>query len=125
VIREQHTRNIGYCFDIGHATVEGGLSWPIQARLAEPYYISVYMKDFIWEKGPEGWSPTWCPLGEGVVDRSFGRPGADDRSHAQGPARTPGMAGLTVRLRRLRLWRRLGGAGLWKHAHLHARGLGS
>jgi len=71
VIREQHTRNIGYCFDIGHATVEGGLSWPIQARLAEPYYISVYMKDFIWEKGPEGWSPTWCPLGEGVVDRSF------------------------------------------------------
>jgi sugar phosphate isomerase/epimerase len=71
VMREKGIENVGYCFDIGHATVEGGLSWPIQARLAEPYYTAVYVKDFNWKKGKEGWIPDWCPLGEGMVDRSF------------------------------------------------------
>ena len=51
-MREKGIEHIGYCFDIGHATVEGGLSWPIEARLAEPFdYTSVYMKDFkVWVK---------------------------------------------------------------------------
>jgi sugar phosphate isomerase/epimerase len=59
------------CFDIGHATIEGGLSWPIQARLAEPYYTLVYVKDFRWAKGPKGWDVDWCPLGEGMIHREF------------------------------------------------------
>jgi sugar phosphate isomerase/epimerase len=71
VMRTHQIRNVGMCFDIGHALVEGGLSWPIQARLAEPYYAAVYVKDFTWKKGTEGWRPASCPLGEGMVDRSF------------------------------------------------------
>jgi sugar phosphate isomerase/epimerase len=71
VLRDHRVKNVGICFDIAHATVEGGLSWPIQARLAEPFYSAVYVKDFIWSKGPRGWEPKWCPLGEGMVDRSF------------------------------------------------------
>ena len=63
--------NVGYCFDIGHATIEGGLSWPIQARLAEPYYTAVNFKDFNWAKGPKGWQPVWCPLGKGMIDPAF------------------------------------------------------
>jgi sugar phosphate isomerase/epimerase len=62
---------MGFCFDIGHATVEGGLSWPIEARLAEPFYTAVIAKDFYWKKGPGGWKDEWVPLGEGMVSRAF------------------------------------------------------
>ena len=62
---------MGIAFDIGHATLEGGLSWPIQARLAEPRYSVVYVKDFRWEKQAKGWEPVWCALGEGMVSSKF------------------------------------------------------
>ena len=64
-------RHLGIAFDIGHATLEGGLSWPIQARLAEPHYTVVYVKDFRWEKREKSWTSVWCPLGEGMVNRKF------------------------------------------------------
>lgn len=62
---------LGACFDIGHATLEGGLSWPIQAKLLEPFFTCVYIKDFRWEKKERGWKSEWCPLGEGMVHREF------------------------------------------------------
>jgi sugar phosphate isomerase/epimerase len=71
VLREHRVRNVGIGFDIGHATIEGGLSWPIQARLAEPLYTIVYVKDFVWGKDSSGWLPVWCPLGDGMIHRSF------------------------------------------------------
>jgi sugar phosphate isomerase/epimerase len=64
-------KDIGVCFDIGHATLEGGLSWPIQARLMEPWYVAVFLKDFEWQKTEKGWQPAWCNFGEGAVQRSF------------------------------------------------------
>ena len=64
-------RDIGIAFDIGHATLEGGLSWPIQVRLAEPSFTVVYVKDFRWEKREAGWASAWVPLGDGMVDRKF------------------------------------------------------
>jgi len=63
--------SIGIAFDIGHATLEGGLSWPIQARLAEPRYSLVYVKDFRWERSDKGWAPVWCALGQGMVSKKF------------------------------------------------------
>jgi sugar phosphate isomerase/epimerase len=71
VIRALPPADIGIAFDIGHATLEGGLSWPIQAHLAEPRYSVVYVKDFRWEKQVAGWKPVWCPLGDGMVSRKF------------------------------------------------------
>ena len=71
MIRDLDPKHIGVCFDIGHATLEGGLSWPIQARLMEPFYVAVYLKDFQWEKTAKGWQPLWCNFGEGTVQRSF------------------------------------------------------
>ena len=71
MIRDLDPRHIGFCFDIGHATVEGGLSWPTEARLAEPFYTAVIVKDFYWKKEAGGWKDTWCPLGEGMVSRTF------------------------------------------------------
>jgi sugar phosphate isomerase/epimerase len=71
MIHDLDPREIGFCFDIGHATLEGGLSWPIQARLAEPFLTAVMVKDFYWKKEAKGWKDTWCPLGEGMVNRGF------------------------------------------------------
>lgn len=71
VLQGLNPADIGMAFDIGHATLEGGLSWPIQARLAEPYYSVVYVKDFRWEKSDKGWASVWCPLGQGMVNKKF------------------------------------------------------
>ena len=70
-VRPLTPADMGIAFDIGHATLEGGLSWPIQARLAEPRYSVVYVKDFRWEKQAKGWEPVWCALGEGMVSSKF------------------------------------------------------
>jgi sugar phosphate isomerase/epimerase len=71
MIKDLDPRDVGVCFDIGHATLEGGLSWPIQARLLEPFYVAVFLKDFRWEQGAKGWEPVWCNFGEGTVHREF------------------------------------------------------
>jgi sugar phosphate isomerase/epimerase len=71
MIKDLDPKTMGICFDIGHATLEGGLSWPIQARLMEPYYVAVFLKDFRWEKTEKGWQPIWCNFGEGAVQKSF------------------------------------------------------
>jgi len=71
VIREFDPKYLGVFFDIGHATLEGGYSWPIQARLIQPYIGAVYVKDFAWNKTVNGWEARWCPLGEGAVHREF------------------------------------------------------
>ncbi|MBI4663988.1 MAG: sugar phosphate isomerase/epimerase [Verrucomicrobia bacterium] len=71
LIKDFDPKYIGVCFDIGHATLEGGYSWPIQARLMERHYIAVFVKDFFWQKGAKGWRASWCPLGEGMVNPAF------------------------------------------------------
>lgn len=70
-IKDLDPTYLGVCFDIAHATVEGGLSWPIEARLMEPFYVAVFLKDFRWEKTAGGWQPRWCHFGEGTVDKKF------------------------------------------------------
>jgi sugar phosphate isomerase/epimerase len=70
-IKDLPPQQIGICFDISHATIEGGLSWPIEARLMEPFYTAVFVKDFWWEKTNKGWQPHWCNLGEGAVQKAF------------------------------------------------------
>ena len=62
---------MGVCFDIGHATLEGGTSWPIQARLMEQQLTAVLVKDFVWQRTAKGWESKWVMLGEGMVDRQF------------------------------------------------------
>jgi len=72
IIRDLDPAHMGMCFDIGHATIEGGLSWPIEAKLIEPFYTAVYVKDFLWKKNAKGvWAESWCNLGDGMVNREF------------------------------------------------------
>jgi hypothetical protein len=37
----------------------------------EPYLVSVFFKDFRWERTAKGWQPTWCNFGTGAVEKSF------------------------------------------------------
>jgi sugar phosphate isomerase/epimerase len=63
-------RTVGYDFDIGHATAEGGVGgWSVALRLALPRIKMVTARDFYWAKDSSGkWKPVPCPLGEGMVD---------------------------------------------------------
>jgi len=70
-LRDLDPRHVGGCFDIAHATVEGGLAWPLHARLMADRFVAVFCKDFFWEKTAGGQTLRWCPFGEGVVQRSF------------------------------------------------------
>jgi sugar phosphate isomerase/epimerase len=58
---------IGNAFDIRHATVEGGLAWPVSFNLMQAHLGAVYVKDFQWK----GRRPENVPLGEGQVDPAF------------------------------------------------------
>jgi sugar phosphate isomerase/epimerase len=70
MIRSTDPRTVGYDFDIGSATAEGGMGgWTIALRLALPRLKMVTARDFVWSKDAGGvWRLTPCPLGEGMVD---------------------------------------------------------
>jgi L-ribulose-5-phosphate 3-epimerase len=71
MIKGLDPRSMGVCFDIGHATIEGGLSHPIEARLLQRHFTAVFVKDFLWERTENVWRERWVPLGDGMVDKSF------------------------------------------------------
>ncbi|MGC6442505.1 MAG: sugar phosphate isomerase/epimerase family protein [Rubripirellula sp.] len=60
--------DIGVAYDIRHASVEGGTSWPTTWRMIEPKVQTVYVKDFQWEEGPR---PVNVPLGQGRISENF------------------------------------------------------
>ncbi len=61
-------RWIGSQYDVRHATVEGGKSWPLGMKLLSPFIRSTVIKDFRWEKIKGKWKDLHVPLGEGMVD---------------------------------------------------------
>lgn len=71
MIHDLDSKYMGICFDIGHATIEGGYAWALHNRLMEPHFCAVYVKDFTWSKGSQGWQAKLCPLGEGMVNADF------------------------------------------------------
>jgi sugar phosphate isomerase/epimerase len=70
LLKDYDARWVGSNFDIGHATVEGGLGgWVNSTRLMAPFIRGTAIKDFRWERNAKGeWEPRWCPLGEGMVN---------------------------------------------------------
>ena len=60
--------DMGVAYDIRHASVEGGTSWPTTWRMIEPRVQTVYVKDFQWEASAR---PVNVPLGQGRVPASF------------------------------------------------------
>lgn len=72
LIKDLDPKHMAMCFDIGHATAEGGYAWETHAQLMLPHAGAIYVKDFTWAKTEKrGWRATWCPLGRGMVNQSF------------------------------------------------------
>ncbi|TWT65496.1 sugar phosphate isomerase/epimerase family protein [Crateriforma conspicua] len=60
-------KDLAVAYDIRHATVEGGTSWPLTFQLIRPHIDTVYVKDFDWD----GTKVINVPLGQGMVDPAF------------------------------------------------------
>ena len=71
MVKDFAVKDLAIAFDIRHATVEGGLAWPVHFNLAQPHLGSVFLKDFIWEKHASKWRIKNVPLGSGQVDPAF------------------------------------------------------
>ena len=59
--------HLGVAYDLRHAMVEGGTSWPTAWRLIQPHVRTLYVKDFDWKDG----RVVNVPLGSGRVEKSF------------------------------------------------------
>jgi sugar phosphate isomerase/epimerase len=69
LLKDRNPEFIGVQYDARHATVEGGVSWPLGMKLLAPWIRTTDIKDFIWEKNDKGeWKIKNVPLGEGMVD---------------------------------------------------------
>ena len=67
--RNQHGRlfppqDLGLAYDIRHAQVEGGLSWPTHFSLVQSHVAAICVKDFVWDNA----KVKNVPLGQGRVN---------------------------------------------------------
>jgi len=67
LLRDLDPKAIGVQYDIRHAVVEGGQSWPLALRLLAPWIRCRDIKDFKWQQSPGKAVIEDVPLGEGVV----------------------------------------------------------
>jgi len=68
LVRDLDPRWLGVQYDIRHATVEGGESWPVGLRLLAPWIRCSDIKDFRWQQSPGKLVIEDVPMGEGVVN---------------------------------------------------------
>jgi sugar phosphate isomerase/epimerase len=72
MVKDFDPKDIGVHFDIGHATVESGLSWPTSFALVKDRIGAVIVKDFYWKHTPgEGAKTVWVPIGQGSIQPRF------------------------------------------------------
>ncbi|MBL9182451.1 MAG: TIM barrel protein [Verrucomicrobiaceae bacterium] len=69
IMREYPAADFSFCFDILHATCEGGKSWPLEFNLVRDHLGAAYFKDYKWE----GRKMVTCPLGEGQVEPEYAK----------------------------------------------------
>jgi sugar phosphate isomerase/epimerase len=76
IMRDLDPRLVGINYDVGHATIEGGLGgWIASFGICGPHLRGIALKDFVWAKDARGsWREQWKPIGEGMVkfDQFFG-----------------------------------------------------
>lgn len=67
VLKDIDPKDLGMAYDIRHAAVEGGTSWPLTFRMIRDHIDTVYVKDYTWV----GNKVKNVPLGDGLVDLKF------------------------------------------------------
>ncbi len=81
LIKDIPADQIGSAFDIRHATIEAGLSWPVLYDVMKPHIGAVSVKDFDWD----GRKTKHVPLGTGRVDPKFFKTLKQDHFHNRFP----------------------------------------
>ncbi|TWU22508.1 Xylose isomerase-like TIM barrel [Novipirellula galeiformis] len=67
IAADQPKQQLAVAFDIRHATVEAGLSWPVHWSMLREHVGALYCKDFRWDQA----KVENVPLGLGLVPDSF------------------------------------------------------
>lgn len=67
VLRQLDPQHLGCVYDLRHATVEAGQSWPTLHEVLKPHIKAYSVKDFAWRDR----ETQNVPLGEGRVDSQF------------------------------------------------------
>ena len=68
ILELANLESFGAQYDIRHAVVEGGLSWPNGIKLIKDNIKTIVLKDFKWGQINGVWKPVNVPIGEGMVD---------------------------------------------------------
>lgn len=68
LLKDTEQETMAAQYDIYHAVVEGGRSWPNGIRLLQDRIANIVIKDFRWEKIDGSWQVYKTRLGEGMVD---------------------------------------------------------
>ena len=72
LVKDINPQQLGIHFDIGHATVEAGQSWPTSFALVKDHIGAVIVKDFYWRHTPgKGSTVVWVPIGQGAIQPRF------------------------------------------------------
>jgi sugar phosphate isomerase/epimerase len=69
IMKDLDPKSVGINYDVGHATIEGGLGgWINSLHISGAHLRGIAVKDFAWAKDPHGkWQAQWKPIGEGMV----------------------------------------------------------
>src|SRR5581483_328102 len=69
LLKDFDPQSVGVNYDVGHATVEGGMGgWINSFHIMGPYLRGIAVKDFVWANDAKGaWKAQWTPLGDGMV----------------------------------------------------------
>lgn len=102
IMKDFKPAEFSFAFDIYHATVEGGLSWPLDLSLVGDHLGAVYFKDCKWigRGKAEG-----VPLGEGqaspdfakmLIKRSFAGPVSLHTEYMKGDVKDPAFVQASI-----------------------------
>jgi len=63
LLRDFDPAVVGVNYDVGHATIEGGIGgWIDSYRIVGPHVRGIAVKDFLWGRDAKGlWRPEWMP----------------------------------------------------------------
>lgn len=70
IMKDYKPERLGFAFDIYHATVEGGLSWPLEFALVADHIGAAYFKDIQWIGRGKA---NGVPLGTGQTSPDFAK----------------------------------------------------
>lgn len=68
LLKDINPQWLGCQYDVRHATVEGGISWPLGLKLLVPWIRITAIKDFVWTREKGKWAAGSVPLGQGMTD---------------------------------------------------------